>query len=138
MGDDVRSDILAAQAFAQNKAYLKPDATSFATTLPPEQEAAFQAYIADKSDPTDLGRNVDNTYDMRGWFQGMQAGDPRAALVVNPNDGLKHRDDWWKTPYHPSFSVDSQWADPTKAPKWNEQDQLVLPNGSIVFDERKK
>ena len=49
-----------------------------------------------------------------------------------------HFPDFWKTPYHESFSAESQWADPAKAPKWNAQDQLVLPDGTVVFDEKKE
>jgi len=83
-------------------------------------------------DPTEA--NAD--YDMRGFWKALQVGDPMALTAVNPNDQQIHFPDYWKTPYHQSFSAESQWADPEKAPRWNEKDQLILPDGTVVFDER--
>ncbi len=64
-------------------------------------------------------------------------GDPRAVSSINPNDNMMHYPDYWKTPFHESFSHESQWATPG-APIWNELDQLVTPDGKVVFDERAK
>jgi hypothetical protein len=122
-----------AQNFARNKQYVKPGANSFRTQLSPQDESAFQQYIADHSDKTDLGRQDDNTYDMRGWWKAMLAGDPRASTRVSPDDGLLHRNDYWKTPYHPSFSAESQWAGPN-APHW-QGNKLVDGAGNVVHDD---
>ena len=73
---------------------------------------------------------------MRGFYKAMLAGNSMATSAVNPNDQKLHYPDYWKTPYHKSFSNESQWADPAKAPRWNEKDQLVMPDGTVVFDER--
>lgn len=126
--------------FERNKAYVLPGEHQYNTQLTPDQEQQFRAYIADRSDKQDLGRNFDPSqqnpdYDMRGWWLGMINGDPHAEMQVDPNDGLKHRNDYYKTPYHETFSSESQWAAPN-APTWNDKDQLVAPDGTIIFDDR--
>ena len=69
---------------------------------------------------------------MRGFYKALQNGDEMAKTAVDPHDKQIHFPDYWKTPYHETFSNESQWA--TKgAPSWNDQDQLVLPNGTILF-----
>lgn len=123
--------------FDRNKAYLAEGDHTYQTTLTPAEEAKFQKYLADKSDKQDLGREDKLDYDMRGWWKAMLAGDERAKLTVDPNDKLKHRNDYWKTPYHETFSGESQWAG-KNAPKWNDKDQLVAPDGTILFDDKAK
>jgi hypothetical protein len=103
----------------------------------PKTEMAFQQWVKQNNIPFDPAAPVSD-YDMRGFYQALQAGDPKAKEALNPNDSQMHFPDYWKTPYHESFSNESQWADSKKAPKWNEQDQLVTPDGKVVFDERKK
>lgn len=100
------------------------------------QEPAFQKWVKDNKVPFDVNRTGPDDYDMRGFWQGSQNGDPRAVTTPNPNDGKIHYDDKWKTPYHKSFSSESQWAQPN-APTWNDKDQLIDPsNGGVVFDEK--
>jgi hypothetical protein len=125
----------AQQAFQRNSAWLKPGENSYNTQLDPSQELAFRAWVQKNKVPFDFQQKL-NDYDMRGFYKAMASGDPRAKNAVNPNDGRLHYPDYWKTPYHNSFSNESQWADPAKAPSWNEKDQLVLPDGTVVFDER--
>lgn len=72
---------------------------------------------------------------MRGFYKALTENNPIATTAVNANDGMIHYPDYWKTPFHKSFSNESKWANKS-APKWNAQDQLVLPNGTVVFDER--
>lgn len=122
-------------AFDRNKGFVNPGENTYQTVLTPEEEKQFQAYIADKSDKQDLGRVDDLGYDLRGWWKAMMAGDKRAFLMINPIDNLKHRSDYWKTPYHKSFSNESQWAN-KGAPSWNDKNQLVAPDGTVVFDEK--
>jgi hypothetical protein len=121
---------------ARNTPYLKPGLTAqsqFRTQLSPADEAKFQQYLADHSDRRDLGRTDDQTYDLRGWWKAAQAGDPRAATRV-AGDGLIHRNDYWKTPFHQSFSRESQWAGPN-APIW-QGNKLVDPaTGAVVHDD---
>jgi hypothetical protein len=80
-------------------------------------------------------RTVGQDYDMRGFWQGLQRGDPRAKTGIDPNDQRLHFTDTWKTPYHESFSGESKFAAPG-APSWNDQDQLVAPGGRVMFDDR--
>lgn len=137
---DVLDDTLRAKAlldtFNRNQAYMKPGATSFQTQLSPSGEQGFRNWVTQNKVPFDPGQQTQD-YDMRGFYSALQAHDPRAETAINPNDAQIHYPDYWKTPYHQSFSAESQWADPTKAPKWNEQDQLVLPDGTVVFDEKR-
>lgn len=121
--------------FARNSAYAIPQA-SYQTTLDPQTEQAFQQWVKQNNVPFDPSPTAD--YDMRGFYQGLMSGNPNAQTGVNQNDGKLHFSDYWKTPYHQSFSNESQWAVKGKAPKWNDKDQLVLPSGQVVFDERAK
>lgn len=120
--------------YARNKAYAKP-AASYQTKLSPPEEAQFRSWVKTNKVPFEDSPTAD--YDMRGFFKGLISKDPHAESGVNQNDGKLHFNDYYKTPYHESFSSESQWA--TKdAPSWNDKDQLVSPTGQIVFDERAK
>jgi hypothetical protein len=131
MSDD---DNLAAN-YSRNQGYAQ-SAASYATTLSPTDEKKFLSWLQSNDVPFDPKEKVTD-YDMRGFWQALQTNDPRATTAINPNDRQIHYPDYWKTPYHKSFSRESKWAR-AGAPSWNDQDQLVLPNGKIVFDERKQ
>lgn len=120
--------------YQRNQAWAKP-AQSYLTTLPAHQEQQFQNWVSQNKVPFDPSPTAD--YDMRGYWQGLQSKDPHAISGVNSNDNALHFSDWWKTPYHESFSNESQWALPN-APRWNDRDQLIGPDGSVVFDERSR
>lgn len=122
--------------YGRNMAYANPSENGYQTALPPQDEMAFREWVNQNKVPFDPSEPVQD-YDMRGFWQGMQNNDEHARSGMNANDGLIHYSDWWKTPYHGSFSRDSQWATPM-APSWNDRDQLVMPiNGAVVYDERK-
>jgi hypothetical protein len=106
----------------------------YVTALPPEDETKFQDWVKANNIPFDP-KDTAPDYDMRGFWKGVQAGDPRAMTGYNLNDNSIHFTDYWKTPYHKTFSAESQWATPD-APKWNRQDQLIDRNGNIVYDEQ--
>jgi hypothetical protein len=119
--------------FARNKKWAKPG--NYRTELG-DQEPAFQKWVKDNKVPFDVNKTGPDDYDMRGFWKGAQSGDPLASTAPNPNDGLIHYNDKWKTPYHKSFSSESQWAQPN-APTWNDKDQLIDPsNGGVVYDEK--
>lgn len=106
------------------------------TQLAPADEAAFRQWVATNNAPFDPNRTVGQDYDMRGFWQGLQRGDPRARTGVDPNDQRLHFTDTWKTPYHESFSAESKFANPATAPSWNARDQLIAPGGQLIFDDR--
>jgi hypothetical protein len=105
------------------------------TQLSEPDEAAFRQWVAANNVPFHPDRTVGQDYDMRGFWQGLQRGDPRAKTGIDPNDQRLHFTDTWKTPYHESFSGESKFAVPG-APSWNDQDQLVAPGGRVMFDDR--
>jgi hypothetical protein len=105
------------------------------TQLSEPDEAAFRQWVAANNVPFNPDRTVGQDYDMRGFWQGLQRGDPRAKTGIDPNDQRLHFTDTWKTPYHESFSGESKFAAPG-APAWNDQDQLVAPGGRVMFDDR--
>lgn len=121
--------------YARNQGYALPG--PYQTALNPIAELLFKLWVAQNAVPFDPRAQVPQDYDMRGFYQALTSGDPRAQSAVNPNDQQFHYPDYWKTPYHESFSADSQWAAPG-APSWNAQDQLVDPAGAVIFDERAK
>lgn len=105
---------------------------TYQTKLPPDQEQAFQSWVAAKKVPFDPSPTAD--YDMRGYYQALQAKDPRAVTEVNAADKRMHFPDVWKTPYHATFSAESIYA-PPDAPHWD-GDVLIDKNGKVIADER--
>lgn len=106
--------------------YAIPDWQQRMARLNPQQEAAFEAWARQNHAP------VTPDYDMRAfWLHGAQ------GSQVNANDGMMHFPDTYKTPLHQSFSGESIFANPkAHPPMWNELDQLVTPDGRVLFDER--
>lgn len=123
--------------------YAKPG--PYVTQLSPEEEAEFEQWVGTQKvkDPT-TGQeepvwrdSPTSDYDMRGFWKAMQSGDPEATRSAQTG----HYPDRFKTPYHRSFSNESQYATPD-APKWvkdketGEEVQQMDKSGKIVFDER--
>jgi hypothetical protein len=109
---------------------------SFNTPLSDLGEMAFRQWVQQNGVPFDVNATGPSDYDMRGYYQGLQQGNPMAAPTeVNVNDGRPHYTDYYKTPLHQTFSAGSQWAGP-EAPNWINDHQLVAPNGRVVFDEQ--
>lgn len=110
---------------------IRPDALPgpYVTQLQPQQEQQFQQWVAQNKIPWQDGPKSD--YDMRGFYQAQQQGDPNAKRATN-----LHFPDTYKTPYHKSFSNESKYALPD-APKWV-GNQLVDPGGKVVFDENQQ
>ena len=108
---------------------------NYNTQLSPLDEMAFRQWAARNNVPF----NVDvptSDYDMRGFYQALQQGDPRARTGVDPNDQRLHYSDIYKTPAHETFSNQSYYAAPV-APQWSaDETQLLAPGGRILFDER--
>jgi hypothetical protein len=109
----------------------------YQTRLPSGDETRFQKWVKQNQIPFDNSPTAD--YDMRGFWQAAQQGNPVASTAVSPFDHRIHYPDIWKTPYHRSFSNESMYATPN-APHWVGDDQngyaLVDNQGHIVSDER--
>lgn len=111
-------------------------APSYDTQLNPLQELMFQGWVKNNNVPFNANAQGPTDYDMRGYYQGLQNGNPMARPTeVNPNDNRPHYTDYYKTPMHQSFSAGSQWAGPD-APQWANDHQLAAPNGRVIFDEK--
>lgn len=123
------------QMLQRNQQYARPG--PYSTMLMPSQESDFRNWLQAGNAPFNPNASGPQDYDMRGFYQALQQGDPGATSAINPNDQRMHYPDIWKTPYHQSFSAGSQWALPG-APTWNQQDQLVDRRGNVIFDERKR
>lgn len=121
--------------YERNIQWVKPGEHVYSTVLEPPVEQAFKNWIAVNKIPFDTVAPVTD-YDMRGFYSALQAKDPRAVAAVNPNDNQMHYPDYWKTPYHETFSRDSQWA-AANAPIWS-NGKLITPQGFILFDEKEK
>lgn len=117
--------------FARNKAGAKPG--EYSTALSPEEEQQFGSWVSANKVPFN-GRDPVQDYDMRGFWKGLQSGDPDAMTAVDPNDQRMHFPDKWKTPYHETFSADSQYATPD-APHWQDNRKLVDKDGKTLYDD---
>lgn len=117
---------------AQNQRYTQPGPRTFATELRPEDEQAFLDWVAKNQIPFNPREPLQD-YDMRGFYQGLQGFDPQAVRAVDPYDRKMHFPDKWKTPYHETFSADSQYATPD-APRWQDNRYLVGNDGHVLFD----
>src|SRR4249920_2390162 len=103
------------------------------TALSPEEESAFREWVKQNKvnfNPDDLHQD----YDMRGFWKAQQEGDPVATSAVNSVDGKLHYSDVWKKPNHPTFSVESKYAD-NSAGKWEgEGDNATFIPPGITLD----
>lgn len=131
--DDVDAQSLAAN-YARNRAWTKNGVANFNTSLGAD-EPTFRQWVASNKVPFDPDAKGPQDYDMRGFWQALQSGDSRAKSAIDPNDSQLHYPDYWKTPYHATFSSESQWAAPN-APRWNDRDQLVDDGGNVLFDDK--
>jgi hypothetical protein len=109
-----------------------PETGPYNTPLQQMQEFAFRKWLTDNNVPFDPN-NPNQDYDMRGFYQGLMQQSPRATSAVNPNDDRMHYTDYWKTPYHASFSSDSKYAGPN-APHWINDSQLADQAGNVLVD----
>ena len=119
--------------YSRRMSYARPGL--YTTRLSPDEEIAFRQWVVKNRVPFDPD-NQRSDYDMRGFWKGLMTGDPNARTGMNQNDQQLHYTDYWKTPFHKSFSGESRYAQPGAGPKWNERDQLVMPDGTVLYDER--
>lgn len=121
-----------ATVIARNQQWSVPGV--YNTPLQFNQETQFRKWVGQERVPFDPNA-ASSDYDMRGFWQSLQAGDPRATRAIDPNDNRLHYPDYWKTPTHETFSNQSQWATPD-APMWTPDDRLVDKKGQVLFDDK--
>jgi len=140
MADDSENDwkSKALKNYERNLKYAKVPKGGYITKLNQAQEQQFSAWLKANNVLYDVAAAAAGygDYDMPGFWLALQAGDQKAKSAIDPNDKQIHYPDYWKTPYHETFSAESQWAGPG-APRWNDKDQLVMPDGTIVYDDKK-
>lgn len=120
------------ERLGRNLPYAQPG--PYTTQLPPAQEQQFQQWVAQNKVPFNPRDQVSD-YDMRGYYRDI-ASKGQSETARNANDGRMHFPDTYKTPYHQSFSAESQYAKPN-APIWINDHQLADPTtGRVVWDER--
>jgi hypothetical protein len=107
------------------------------TSLSEKEEEKFQKWVQENKVPFNPNDTFPD-YDLRGFYKALQSGDPKAKSAINPSDSQIHYPDYWKTPYHETFSNESQWAN-KDAPKWMGDDKvgwkLQDSKGIIYKDE---
>ena len=121
------------ELLARNAAYAKPYWEKQLTKLTPEQEKQFMAWVQANKVPFDPKDKYPD-YDMRGYYLSLMKGGADKPSV-NAVDQRLHYPDTYKTPYHESFSKESQWAT-DKAPMWKGE-KLVDSTGNIVFETKR-
>jgi hypothetical protein len=107
------------------------------TQLSPGDELRFQSWLRSNNvnfDPRNTGQPTD--YDMRGFFQRQQQGDPIAQNRVDPNDNRMHYPDVWKTPSHETFGAQSMYSTNPNAPDWVNDRQMATPNARLTFGQQ--
>ena len=110
-------------------AYALPQWQQMLTHLPAQQESQFEGWARINHVP------ITPDYDMRAYW--LHRNDPNMQTQINPNDHHLHFPDTYKTPLHQSFSGESIFANPAShPPMWNDKDQLIAPDGTVLFDER--
>ena len=117
-----------ADYYTRNSAWAKPQ-QSYQTPLSAENETRFKNWLtANKQRVGEFKPdNPKEDYDMRGWWLENKG----AAAPVG------HFTDKYKTPYHETFSNESQYATPD-APKWKQTGktwQLIDNAGTILKTE---
>jgi len=130
---DQEYEAMRQQMFQRNMAYANPLWQQQMTQLSPEQEQAFLQWVQANKVPFNPGDAYPD-YDMRGFYTALQSGDPRASAAINPATQSLHYPDYWKTPYHESFSNESRWAT-EGAPSWQDN-KLISSKGEVVFEDK--
>lgn len=106
----------------------------YRTELEPQHEQKFQSWVKDNKIPYQDTPTAD--YDMRGYYKDVvQKGADQTS--VSKFDAKPHFPDTYKTPYHKTFSNESKYAIPEKAPGWK-GDRLVARDGTVIADETPK
>lgn len=122
-------------AFNRNRPYTDPKwGGNFQTQIPLAQMVAYLSWLKQAA-PWVVNPETGRDYDYAGFWLAQQAGYPMAQTTTNPFLNETHFPDYWKTPFHATFSNESRYAKPN-APHW-EEDRLTDSKGKTLFTESK-
>lgn len=126
----------ALQMYQRNRAWAVPN-SNYQTQLTDTEEEGFLQWLKKNKIPFDVSDKFPD-YDMRGYYKEFMAGGTGATY----DPSRMHFTDKYKTPYHESFSRESQYAVPDKAPFWQDVtgggNRLVTPQGKVLYQEDAK
>lgn len=109
------------QAFAHNSPFAVPSSTNWQTSLSPEEEKAFVAWVQNNNVPFDPSSKLSD-YDMRGFWK----------ETGGKWDG-GHFPDTYKTPYDTTFSGESKYAKPGTPFQWQGDNLIDTRTGQLIF-----
>ncbi len=92
---------------------LQDNRGDYDTTLAPDEELAYRKWVVLNqlfNKGVDPETFTGHDYDMRGFFRGLNYGDPRATTAIDPTDKQLHFTDTWKKPNHETFSNESIYS----------------------------
>lgn len=98
----------------------------YQTNLTPEESFRFADWAASNNVPVDLSPKSD--YDMSGYFKSL-SGSPNPGSSISEIDNKPHFTDKFKTPFHQTFSNESQYSTGND-PHW-EGNSLRDENGEL-------
>ncbi len=104
---------------------------SYVTKLPDDMHQQFLQWVQQNHVPYDPGPHAD--YDMPGFWLALMSGDKQATSGISPVDGRLHFTDYFKTPYHRSFSNQSKYSTSPDDPRWVGR-QLIY-KGNVLYEE---
>ena len=117
-------------AFNRNRQYARPEYHGdFQTPVPAALRPQFDSWLRGQ------GVSPSPDYDYGGFWLGARSGHPQATQGRDPVTGHAHFTDYWKTPYHETFSRDSRYAKP-QAPYWEGDRLYDQPTGRRIYDPR--
>ena len=117
-------------------AYRNSPRESYISPMTPAERDAFTAWVRQNNVPYDPSPKAD--YDMPGFWLALKNGDPRAKSAISPDDNRMHFPDTWKTPYHQTFSNESQYSTNPYDPKWVRNGKFfdLVQGGQVLKRER--
>ena len=113
--------------FDYNKEWAKPG--PYITKLSDKEEKDYLKWMDLVSQTLRPMDPNDPTYDMRGFWKAAQKG--KASSGLDPYSNEIHFPDTFKTPYHPTFSRESQYATDI-APYWDGP-TLYENSGAVAY-----
>jgi hypothetical protein len=103
--------------YQRNAPFAKPSTTNYETVLPGALEQQFRAWVRKNNVPFNPDDKTSD-YDMRGYYMSQKLQFEGALGDVPAHLPGAHFPDTFKTPYHATFSDESQYATPNNPFHW--------------------